>query len=125
VLVVAMASPLAPLAPESNRVWTIAVPDEGRDVDGAAALVADGESVSADQRVLAHLSQREHAYLYPIPFAPAPEFFPIGAEPDLDSYAEGEVDVVIAPVGHEDLVPADVYEVRGTVDGYVVFERAP
>ena len=78
--------------------------------------------MSADQRVLPHLSQREHAYLYPIPFAQAPDFF--AEEPPRSRRLRGDaVDVVVAPSGHEDLVPADRFEVVAAVDGFVVLRR--
>jgi uncharacterized membrane protein len=121
-VVLAVASPLSPAAPESNRVWTVAFGDGGRDLDGALDLVEPDDVVSAEQRALPHLSQRELVYLYPIPFAPAPDFFPPGSEPDLDDYPEGWVDVVIAPTGQEDLVP-EGYEEVARVDGFVVLRR--
>jgi hypothetical protein len=123
-LVLALASPLSPAAPESNRVWTVAFTDGGRDLDGALALVEPDDAVSADQRALPHVSQRELVYLYPIPFAPAPDFFPPGSEPDLDRYDDDAVDVVIAPAGFEHLAP-ERFEVVARVDGYVVLRRAP
>ena len=123
-LVLALASPLSPAAPESNRVWTVAFTDGGRDLDGALALVEPDDAVSADQRALPHVSQRELVYLYPIPFAPAPDFFPPGSEPDLDRYDDDAVDVVIAPEGFEHLAP-EPFEVVARVDGYVVLRRAP
>ncbi|MEQ1786698.1 MAG: DUF2079 domain-containing protein [Acidimicrobiales bacterium] len=123
-VVLLVASPLSPAAPESNRIWTVAFGTDGRDVDGALALVPAGVAVTADQRVLPHLSGREHAYIYPIPFAPAPDFFPAGSEPDLDAYGDDAVDVVVATEGHEDLVPAGRFEVVARLDGFVVFRRS-
>jgi uncharacterized membrane protein len=122
-IVLAVASPWSPAAPESNRIWTVAFGDDGRDLSGALALVGPDESVSADQRALPHLSQRELAYLYPIPFAPAPDFFPPGSEPDLDRYPDGHVDVVVAPAGQEGLVPSERYEVVARLEGFVVLRR--
>jgi len=123
VLVLVLASPLSLTAPESNRMWRIATGTDGRDVDGATALVGREESVTADQRVLAQLSGREHAYLFPIPFADAPDFFAAGASPDLGRYDDDAVDVVIATEGYEDLVPADRFEVVARLDGFVVLRR--
>lgn len=122
-VVLLVASPVSPAAPESNRIWTVALGDDGRDVDGALALVPAGASVTADQQVLPHLSQREHAYIYPIPFEPAPDFFPPGSEPDLDTYADDAVDLVVATEGYDDLVPADRFEVVARLDGFVVLRR--
>jgi uncharacterized membrane protein len=123
-LVLLVASPASPAAPESNRLWTVTWRDDGRDVDGALALVPAGASVSADQRVLPHVSQREHAYIYPIPFSPAPDFFPAGSEPDLDDYDDDAVDVVVATEGYEDLVPADRFDVVARLEGLVVLRRS-
>jgi hypothetical protein len=119
-LVLALASPLSPSAPDSNRVWNVALRDDGRDVDGALALVPESASVSGYQRVLPHLSHREKAYLYPIPFDEADDFFADGSHPDLDQYGDDVVDIVIAPEGFEDLVPADQFEVIGRPRGFVV-----
>jgi uncharacterized membrane protein len=120
VLVLAVASPLSPAAPDVNRVWNVALGHDGRDLDEALALVPGTASVSADQRVLPHLSEREHVYLYPIPFAEAEGFFAAGSHPDLDRYGDDAVDYVIAPAGFEDLVPARRFEVVARLDGFVV-----
>jgi uncharacterized membrane protein len=122
-LVLLLASPVSPLAPSSNQVWQVARGDDGRDVDEAVALVRDDDAVSADQRVLAQLSQREHAYLFPIPFAVPEEFFAEGAHPDLERYGDDAVDVVVATEGVEDLAPADRFEVVARLDGLVVLRR--
>ncbi len=110
-------------APDSNRVWRVAFGDDGRDVGSAIALVGEGESVSADQHALAQLSRREHAYLYPIPFATADDFFAEGSHPDLSRYADDAVDVVVATEGHEDLVPADRFAIVARLDGLIVLRR--
>jgi uncharacterized membrane protein len=123
VVALALASPLSPSAPEVNRISRVAFEDDGRDVEGAVALVPPDAAVSADQRVLARLSQRERAYLYPIPFAEAESFFAEGSHPDLEQYADDAVDVVIAPAGFEDLVPEDRFEVVQRLRGLVVLER--
>lgn len=123
-LVLLLASPVSPAAPESNRVWTVAFRDDGRDMDGALALVGERESVSADQRALPQLSEREHAYLFPIPFAETEDFFAEGSHPDLDQYGDDAVDVVIATEGLEGLVPPDRFEVVARLDGFVVLRRS-
>ncbi len=123
VLVLLLASPLSVLAPDANRVWRFAFGDDGRDMAGAVALVGEDDAVSADQNALAQLSQREHAYLFPIPFARADDFFAEGSDPDLSQYGPDAVDVVVATAGHEDLVPADRFEVVARIEGFVVFRR--
>lgn len=123
VLVLLLASPLSLLAPDSNRVWRVAFGDDGRDVAGAVALVGARESLSADQRALSQLSQRERAYLYPIPFATADEFFAEGSHPDLAQYGDDAVEVVVATEGYEDLVPTDRFEVVARLEGFVVLRR--
>jgi hypothetical protein len=122
-LVLLVASPLSPGAPEVNRIWTVALRDDGRDVDGAVALVGEEDSVSADQRVLPNLSQREHAYLFPIPFGDAPDFFAEGSQPDLDQYGPDAVDVVVVGFLPEELLSSGAFEVVGELDGRVVLRR--
>jgi hypothetical protein len=104
-------------------VWTVALGDDGRDVDGAVALVGKGDAVSADQRVLPQLSQRERAHLFPIPFGDAPDFFAEGSQPDLDQYGPDAVDVVVAPYLPTDLVASGAFEVVAELDGLVVLRR--
>ena len=122
-LVLLVASPLSPAAPDVNRIWNVALGDDGRDVDGAVALVGDAEAVTADQRVLPHLSQRERAYLFPIPFGDAPDFFAEGSQPDLDGYGPDAVDVVVAGFLPQDLVASGELEVVAELDGLVVLRR--
>jgi hypothetical protein len=123
VLVLLLASPLSPAAPDGNRVWNVAFRDGDQDVAGAIALVRDDDAVSADQHVLAHLSQRQRAYLFPIPFGVPEDFFAEGSAPDLDQYGPDAVDVVIAPQVPEELVTSGRFEVVAELEGLVVLRR--
>jgi hypothetical protein len=73
--------------------------------------------------VLAQLSQREHAHLFPIPFAEPDDFFAEGSGPDLARYDLDAVDVVVATAGVESVVPADRFAVVARPDGFVVLRR--
>jgi uncharacterized membrane protein len=109
------ASPLSPAAPDSVRAWSVVRPQAGFDFDGARAAVAAGETVSASHRLLPHLSQRQHLYLFPLPFGPGPvEFFPPGTGPDPNQYDPASVDVIAV---QQFLVPED------GVEGYLVVEE--
>lgn len=124
VFLLLLLSPVSPLFPDSQRVWTFAFGDDGRDVAGVVALVGEDDAVSAGNGLLPQLSQREHLYLYPLPFGSAPtDFFAEGSEPDSSQYGPDAVDVIVAQQGEEDLVPADRFEVVARLDGFVVFRR--
>ncbi len=88
---VLLMSPLSPRAPDT--VGLRALTDHRDDRERAAAQVADGESVVASNRILAHLMHRREAWLFPAPYAPSdpPE---LGAEPSKQRAAEVDVIVV-------------------------------
>lgn len=118
------ASPLAPGAPEGNRVWSMVTPRAGTDAPGALALVPQDAAVSADQYLLPHLSHRERIYLYPIPFAAAPDFFATRSGPQLDRYGEDAVDLVVSATGAEGDVPVERFRLVGRRGAYMVFQRS-
>jgi uncharacterized membrane protein len=119
-LALLVASPFAPGAPSSFRLWSVVREEPGVDHRGAVEAVLPGEAVSAGHRVLPHLSQREELILFPLPFASAPEFYPFDTHPDLDDYDPDSFDVA---VGRDFQLPPEGFpgfEVVERPDGYVV-----
>lgn len=90
VVSVLLMSPLSPRAPDS--VGLQALTEYRGDRAAAAAEVEPGDAVVASNRVLAHLTHRREAWLFPVPYAPT-EPAELGADPS--EAAAARVDIVI------------------------------
>ncbi|MGV3760781.1 MAG: DUF2079 domain-containing protein [Actinomycetota bacterium] len=118
-----VASPLSALAPDNVRVSSVLRIAPGTDPQAALDVVPGGAPISADQHLLPHVSHRERAYLFPIPFADAEGFFAEGSQPDLEDYSVASVDVVVARIGTEALVPSPPFREILRTDGFSVLLR--
>ena len=104
-----VAGPLSPKAEGAYSFWEITTPRVGDELDRALAAVDDDQPVSAVNRVLPHLTHREAAYGWPLPFRSTSLSVLYGGA---DAETARSIEVVIAEDNATDELEALGFEVE-------------
>jgi uncharacterized membrane protein len=121
VVALALNSPIAPRAPGGVALRSLTDHRGDRQAAAAAAAVQPGDAVVASNAILAHLTHRREAWLFPSPYRP---FDPPELGARVSKEAQARVDVVVVEGRDIRYVESQLQMVGTRIQGILVVRRS-